>query len=54
MRDDMDQLMRPVKESNESVEMSSFLQGIHKSLNSVKEALLSRSRTSRLQSMPKY
>lgn len=48
MRDGMDQLMRAVKESNGSVEKSSFLQGIHESLNSVKEALLSRSRTSRL------
>ena len=48
MRDDMDQLMRAVKESNESVEKSSFLQGIHESLNSVKEALLSPSKTSRL------
>ena len=48
MRDDMDQLMRAVKEFNESVEKSSFLQGIHESLNSVREALLSPSRTSRL------
>ena len=44
MRDDMDQLMRAVKESNESVEKSSFLQSIHESLNSAKEALLSPSR----------
>ena len=48
MKDDMDQLMRAVKEFNESVEKSSFLQGIQESLNSVKKALLSRSRTSHL------